>query len=56
MYAHEADEKALLVNSSRNNSVDDVSSQYKLLRSKVLSTNRSGLGRSTVQLVDKTDS
>ena len=47
--------KALLLDSSRNiSSVDEVLS--KLLRSKVLSTNRSALGRSTVQLADKADS
>ena len=45
----------LLLDSSRNiSSVDEVPSQ--LLRSKVLSTNRSALGRSTVQLADKADS
>ena len=42
----------LLLNYSHNNSpVDDVPS-LQLLRSKVLSTNRSGLGCFTVQLVD----
>ena len=48
----------LLLDSSRNiSSVDEVPSQYsKLLCSKVLSTNRSALGRSTVQLADKADS
>ena len=46
-------EIVLLLNSSHNNGLYQVS---KLLCSKVLSTNMSGLGHSTVQLVDKADS